>query len=88
MPNKANKSSKKAKSPTANAEVNPLPKEPHSALAVAVVAEVVAEVVAILRALLKRKAVVTKRVLQIRRVVQRKVQVKMIRQQLTGLKST
>ena len=84
MPNKANKSSKKAKSPTANAEVNPLPKEPHSALAVAVVAEVVA----ILRALLKRKVVVTKRVLQIRRVVQRKVQVKMIRQQLTGLKST
>ncbi len=88
MPNKANKSSKKGKSPTANAEVNLLPKEPLSVLAVAVVTEVVAEVVAILRALLKRKVVVTKRVLQIRRVVQRKVQVKMIRQQLTGLKLT
>ena len=88
MPNKASKSSKKAKFLTANAEVNLLLKELLSALAVAVVAEVVAEVVAILRALLKRKVVVTKRVLQIRRVVQRRVQVKMIRQQLTGLKLT
>ena len=33
MPNKANKFSKKAKFLTANAEVNLLPKEPHSALA-------------------------------------------------------
>ena len=84
MRNKQSRFSKKAKSPTANAEVAHLLKEPLSVL----VAEVVAEVVAILRALLKRKVVVTKRVLQIRRVVQRKVQVKMIRQQLTGLKLT
>ena len=84
MPNKANKFSKKAKSPTANAEVNPLPKEPHSALAVAVVAEVVA----ILRALLKRKVAVAVKRVRAKRVVQRRVQVKMIRQQLTGLKLT
>ena len=36
MPNKANKFSKRGKSLTANAEVNPLPKEPHSALALVV----------------------------------------------------
>ena len=79
MPNKANKFSKREKSLTANAEVNPLPKEPHSALAVAV-----AVAVAVARAVLKRKAVaVAKRVL-VKRVVQRRVQAKTIRLQSTG----
>ena len=78
MQNKANKSSKKAKSPTANAEVNPLPKEPHSALAVAVA-------VAVLPVVPRRKnlAVAAKRVLA-RKVVQRRVQAKTIRLQSTG----
>ena len=73
MQNKANKSSKKAKSPTANAEVNPLPKEPHSALAVAVA-------VAVLPVVPRRKslAVAVKRVL-VRKAVQRRVQAKTIR---------
>jgi len=85
MPNKANKFSKRGKFPTENAEVNPLPKEPHSALAVVVA---VAVAVAVVRAVLKRKAVaVAKRVL-VKRVVQRKVQVKMIARQSTGSKST
>ena len=78
MPNKANKFSKRAKSPTANAEVNPLPKEPHSALAVAVA-------VAALPVVPRRKnlAVAVKRVLA-RKAVQRRVQAKTIRLQLTG----
>ena len=78
MPNKANKSSKKAKAPTANAEVNPLPKEPHSALAVAVA-------VAVLPVVPRRKnlAVAVKRVLA-RKAVQRRVQAKTIRLQSTG----
>ena len=82
MQNKANKSSKKAKSPTANAEVNPLPKEPHSALAVAVA-------VAVLPVVPRRKslAVAVKRVLA-RKAVQRRVQAKTIRLQSTGSKST
>ena len=80
MPNKQSKSLKKAKSLTANAEVAHLPKEPLSALAVAV-----AVAVAVARAVLKRKAVaVAKRVL-VKRVVQRvRVQAKTIRLQSTG----
>lgn len=78
MPNKANKFSKRGKSPTANAEVNPLPKEPHSALAVAVA-------VAVLPVVPRRKslAVAVKRVLA-RKAVQRRVQAKTIRLQSTG----
>ena len=85
MPNKANKSSKKGKSLTANVEVNHLPKEPLSALAVVVAVAVAATT----RAVPKRRAVaVAKRVL-VKRVVQRvRVQAKTIRQQLTGLKLT
>ena len=65
MQNKANKSSKKAKSPTVNAVAKHLPKEPHSALAVAV---------AVARAVLKRKAVaVAKRVLAKRAVLKARV---------------
>ena len=79
MPNKANKFSKREKSLTANAEVNPLPKEPHSVLAV-VVAVVVLPVVPRRKSL----AAVAKRVL-VKRVVQRvRVQAKMIRLQSTG----
>ena len=78
MPNKANKSSKKAKSPTANAVAKHLPKEPHSALAVAVA-------VAVLPVVPRRKnlAVAVKRVLA-RKAVQRRVQAKTIRLQSTG----
>ena len=78
MPNKANKFSKRGKSLTANAEVNPLPKEPHSALAVAVA-------VAVLPVVPRRKslAVAVKRVLA-RKAVQRRVQAKTIRLQSTG----
>lgn len=74
---------KKAKSLTVNAEVAHLPKEPHSALAVAVA-------VAVLPVVPRRKnlAVVAKRVL-VKRVVQRvRVQAKTIRLQSTGSKST
>ena len=85
MPNKANKSSKKAKFPTANAEVNLLPKEPHSALAVVVAVAVAAAA----RAVLKRKAVaVAKRVLAKRVVLRVRVQVKIIALQSIGLKLT
>lgn len=85
MPNKANKFSKRGKFPTENAEVNPLPKEPHSALAV-VVAVVV---VAVARAVLKRKAVaVAKRVLAKRVVLRVRVQVKIIALQSIGSKLT
>ena len=85
MQNKANKSSKKVKSPTANAEVKHLPKEPHSALAVAVAVVVVAAA----RAVLKRKAVaVAKRVLAKRVVLRVRVQVKIIALQSIGLKLT
>jgi len=84
MPNKASKSSKKAKFLTANAEVNLLPKEPHSALAVAV-----AVAVAVARVVLKRKAVaVAKRVLAKRAVLKIRVRAKTIARQSTGLKST
>ena len=78
MPNKANKFSKRGKFPTENAEVNPLPKEPHSALAVAVA-------VAVLPVVPRRKnlAVAVKRVLA-RKAVQRRVQAKTIRLQSTG----
>lgn len=78
MQNKANKSSKKVKSPTANVEVALSPKEPHSALAVAVA-------VAVLPVVPRRKnlAVAVKRVLA-RKAVQRRVQAKTIRQQSTG----
>lgn len=85
MQNKANKSSKKVKSPTANAEVAHLPKEPLSVLVVAVEAAVVAVA---LRVVLKRKVAVAVKRVRAKRVVQRRVQVKMIRQQLTGLKLT
>ena len=75
MPNKANKFSKREKSLTANAEVNPLPKEPHSALAVVAVVAV-----AVVKAVRRRKAVVVAK-----RVVQRvRVQAKTIRLQSTG----
>ena len=86
MPNKANKSSKKVKSPTANVEVNPLPKEPLSVLAVAVAVAVAVAT----RAVLKRKAVavVAKRVPAKRAVQRVRVQVKTIRLQSTGSKST
>ena len=85
MPNKANKFSKRGKFPTENAEVNPLPKEPHSALAVAVAVVVVAAA----RAVLKRKAVaVAKRVLAKRVVLRVRVQVKIIALQSIGLKLT
>ena len=82
MRNKQNKSSKKAKSLTANAVAKHLPKEPHSALAVAVA-------VAVLPVVPRRKnlAVAVKRVLA-RKAVQRKVQAKTIRLQSTGSKST
>ena len=85
MPNKANKFSKRGKFPTENAEVNPLPKEPHSALAVAV-----AVVAAVKRAVQKRKVavVVVKRVLAKRAVQRARVQAKTIRLQSTGSKST
>ena len=84
MPNKANKSSKKVKSPTANVEVNPLPKEPHSALAV--VAVVVAAVAVVQK---RRVLVVQRKRVQAKRVVQRvRVQAKTIRLQSTGSKST
>ena len=86
MQNKANKSLKKVKSPTANAVAKHLPKEPHSALAVAVaVAAAVAK-----RAVPKRRAVavVAKRVLAKRAVQRARVQVKTIRLQSTGSKST
>ena len=78
MQNKANKSSKKAKSLTANAVAKHLPKEPHSALAVAVA-------VAVLPVVPRRKnlAVAVKRVLA-RKAVQRRVQAKTIRLQSTG----
>ena len=85
MQNKANKSSKKARYLTENAEVNPLPKEPHSALAVVVAVEVAAAA----RAVLKRKAVaVAKRVLAKRVVLRVRVQVKIIALQSIGLKLT
>jgi hypothetical protein len=82
MRNKQSKSLKKEKSPTANAEVKHLPKEPHSALAVAVA-------VAALPVVPRRKnlAVAVKRVLA-RKAVQRRVQAKTIRLQSTGSKST
>lgn len=86
MPNKANKFSKRGKFPTENAEVNPLLKEPHSALAVAVaVAVAVAK-----RAVPKRRAVavVAKRVLAKRAVQRARVQVKITARQSTGSKST
>ena len=78
MPNKQSKSLKKAKSPTANAVAKHLPKEPHSALAVAVA-------VAVLPVVPRRKnlAVAVKRVLA-RKAVQRRVQAKTIRLQSTG----
>jgi len=84
MPNKASKSSKKAKFLTANAEVNLLPKEPHSALAVAVAVAVAK------RAVPKRRAVVAvaKRVLAKRAVQRARVQVKITARQSTGSKST
>lgn len=89
MPNKANKFSKRGKFPTENAEVNPLPKEPHSALAVAVAVAVAVEVAAVARAVLKRKAVaVAKRVLAKRVVLRVRVQVKIIALQSIGLKLT
>ena len=86
MQNKANKSSKKAKSLMANAVAKRSPKEPHSALAVAVA---VAVAVAAARAVLKRKAVaVAKRVLAKRVVLRVRVQVKIIALQSIGLKLT
>ena len=88
MRNKQSKSLKKEKSPTANAVAKHLPREPHSALAVAV-AVAVAVVVA-KRAVPKRRAVaaVVKRVPAKRAVQRVKVQVKTIRLQSTGSKST
>ena len=82
MPNKQSKSLKKAKSPTANAVAKHLPKEPHSALAVAVA---VAK-----RAVPKRRAVavVAKRVLAKRAVQRARVQVKITARQSTGSKLT
>ena len=82
MRNKQSRSSKKAKSLTANAVAKHLPKEPHSALAVAVA-------VVVLPVVPRRKnlAVAVKRVLA-RKAVQRKVQAKTIRLQSTGSKST
>ena len=82
MPNKQNKSLKKAKLLTVNAVAKHLPKEPLSALAVVVAVAVAATT----RAVPKRRAVaaVAKRV-PAKRVVQRvRVQAKTIRQQLTG----
>jgi len=78
MRNKQSKSSKKVKSLTANAEAKRLPKEPLSALAVAVA-------VAVLPVVPRRKslAVAVKRVLA-RKAVQRRVQAKMIRLQSIG----
>jgi hypothetical protein len=85
MPNKQSKSLKKVKSPTANAVARHLPKEPHSALAVAVAAAA-----AVKRAVQKRKvaAVVAKRVLAKRAVQRARVQVKITARQSTGSKST
>ena len=85
MPNKANKFSKRAKSPTANAEVNPLPKEPHSALAVVIQALAVPP-----RKVVPIRVVVTANItsLAIRAVLRKRVRAKMTAQQLTGLKST
>ena len=86
MPSSRNRSSKKVKSPTANVEVALSPKEPLSALAVAVA---VAVAVAAARAVLKRKAVaVAKRVLAKRVVLRVRVQVKIIALQSIGLKLT
>lgn len=78
MPNKQSKSLKKAKSLTVNAVAKRLPKEPLSALAVAVA-------VAVLPVVPRRKslAVAVKRVLA-RKAVQRRVQAKTIRLQSTG----
>lgn len=81
MQNKANKSSKKAKSLTANAVAKHLPKEPLSALAVVIPALAVPP-----RKVVPIRAVVTANItsLATRAVLRKRVRAKMTARQSTG----